>query len=88
MPTNPNNIARILVSGGIVITVFGFLLSEVGYVSTGVCPLPSSCHGGGVSHPFFIESITAALVGIAIAIIGSVMAYRLKTANPKILNTT
>jgi hypothetical protein len=86
MPANSSRIARILVIVGIVIMLLGILLYPLAGVSLPICPQPPNCYGGGVSHPFYFVSIILALIGIAI-VIGSVMAYRLKTSHRKILNT-
>lgn len=88
----PNRIARILVIlVGVAIILLGAYLYEITGLSLPFCYVPGNattpnCYGGGVSHPFYFESIIVSLIGIAIVIIGSVMAYRMRTSHPKILN--
>ena len=86
MPANPNRLARVLVSGGALILVLGFILSEVGYVSTGECPVPPICQAPVVSHPFNTEAIIVAFIGIALIIFGFVLASQSRTLKQPVVD--
>jgi hypothetical protein len=72
-----------LAIAGASVIVLGIVLFELGAVSSPVCPQPPICYGGGVSHPFYFVAVTLVLIGIAIVIIGFLMAVKLKNSNLK-----
>jgi hypothetical protein len=83
----PSRITIILVIFvGVAIIILGVFLYEITGISLPVCSQPPTCSlticscysgpSGGVSHIFYFEAIIVSLIGIAIVIIGFVMAYQ------------